>query len=86
MYFSALLHLFPLPRAQLKPTKLPCVLLVSPRKRQVFVVKSKEIPHYEARRAIPNNVSAPQRRRLPAGLCWEVHTVIAAFCGHSSTT
>lgn len=47
-----------------RPRKLPCVLMVSPRKRQVFVIKCKEIPNYEARRAIPNNVGGALNCRV----------------------
>lgn len=43
---------------QLKPKRLPCVLLLSPAKRHIAVVKSKEIPNYEAGCIIPSNVRA----------------------------
>lgn len=40
------------------------MLLVSPRKRQVYVIRAKEIPSYEPRRAIPNGAPVEEILRV----------------------
>ena len=50
--------------AKTKPKRLPCVLLVSPRRRQVFVIRCKEIAAYEPNRAIPNGAPVDEIIRI----------------------